>query len=206
MSSRKFTGIFLPAFFMLPAAVVFAQTETGDSDAARSAQQKAQQEIAQQKELIDRSNAQLQRWINDIGRRPSFGPSREAELKAKFFEFRQAIPKFRIATDEFRWAMSLDNKLDKPLKNISSQADVMLKYLSLAKVKYPQPDPAEFKDYSQTELVWETLNSAERIASFLDLAVEVERQEFASPATMEFMYRLDGELRRLKWLTEHTKG
>jgi hypothetical protein len=81
----------------------------------------------------------------------------------------------------------------------------MLKYLSVGQVNHPKLDPLEFKDYSASELQWETLNSAERISAYLDFAVVAERQETVSEKTLLFLYTLDGELLRLKWLTAHVK-
>jgi hypothetical protein len=126
-------------------------------------------------------------------------------LNTLFFQFRMAIPKFRAATDDYRWVLSMKGKLDKQLKEIGSQTDIMLKYLSVGKVNHPKPDPQEFKDYSASELQWETLNSAERISAYLDFAVAAERQETVSQKTLQFIYTLDGELLRLKWLTAHVK-
>ena len=39
----------------------------------------------------------------------------------------------------------------------------------------------------------------------LDLAVAVERNNVVAAETLEFLYTLDGELQRLKWLTSHTR-
>jgi hypothetical protein len=126
-------------------------------------------------------------------------------LNALFLQFRMAIPKFRAATDDYRWVLSMQGKSDKQLKEIGTQTQVMLKYLSAGRVNHPKPDPLEFKDYSQSELQWETLNSAERISAYLDFAVAAERQETVSQKTLQFIYTLDGELLRLKWLTAHVK-
>lgn len=126
-------------------------------------------------------------------------------LNTLFFQFRMAIPKFRAATDDYRWVLSMQGKFDKQLKEIGTQTDIMLKYLSAGKVNHPKPDPMEFKDYSASELQWETLNSAERIGAYLDFAVAAERQESVSQKTLQFLYTLDGELLRLKWLTAHVK-
>lgn len=126
-------------------------------------------------------------------------------LNSLFSQFRRAIPKFRSATDEFRWVVSMKGKVDKQAKEIGTQTDVMLRYLSSEKVNHPKPNPAEFKDFSASELQWETLNSAERIAAYLDFAVAAEREETVSQKTLQFLYILDGELLRLKWLTAHVK-
>ncbi|HET9131538.1 MAG TPA: hypothetical protein VFO86_11345, partial [Terriglobia bacterium] len=132
-------------------------------------------------------------------------PGSQNSLNSLFFQFRMAIPKFRAATDEFRWVVSMQGKIDKQAKEIGTQTDVMLRYLSSEKVNHPKPNPAEFKDYSASELRWETLNSAERIAAYLDFAVAAEREETVSEKTLKFLYTLDGELLRLKWLTGHVK-
>jgi hypothetical protein len=80
-----------------------------------------------------------------------------------------AIPKFRAATDDYRWVLSMNGKSDKQLKEIGSQAEIMLKYLRVGQVNHPKPDLLEFKDYSPAELQWETLNSSERIGACLIL-------------------------------------
>ena len=179
--------------------IAFAQTGE-DSDTARQIQiQKEQQER-------EKSQKALRDFLNQQSASSrSVRPSAATELQVRFFEFQMAIPKFRAATDDYRWTLSLSEKLDKPRKKIKTETDVMLSYLSAAKLKPKRPDPQEFKDYSQTELAWETLNSAERIGTFLDVAVAVERQDVVAPLMLEFMYRLNGELLRLKWLTSHTK-
>jgi len=126
-------------------------------------------------------------------------------LNTLFFQFRMAIPKFRAATDDYRWKLSMNEKLDTQLKEIGAQTDIMLKYLKVEKVNHPKPDPQEFKDYSASELQWETLNSAERISAYLDFAVAAERQQTVSEKTLQFLHTLDGELLRLKWLAAHVK-
>ena len=116
-----------------------------------------------------------------------------------------AIPKFREATDGLRWAMGMDAKLDKSSKNLAEQTDVILRFVDSPKMKHPRADPQEFKDYSPAELRWEMLNSAERIAAYLDYAVAAQRQDVVSVKTLEFMFKLDGELLRLKWLATHVR-
>src|SRR3954464_10927642 len=120
-------------------------------------------------------------------------------VNAMFLQFRMAIPKFRAATDDYRWKLSMQEKFDKQLKEIGAQTDIMLKYLKVGKVNHPKPDPQEFKDYTASELQWETLNSAERISAYLDFAVAAERQQTVSEKTLQFLHTLDGELLRLKW-------
>lgn len=185
---------------MHPAASAQTEPDQTTLDAQRAAAQ-----ARQEKELREKSQAQLRELLNGQSTLRPRSPSAEAAQKADFFNFRLAIPKFRAATDEFRWALGMDSKLDKSLKEMGNQADVMLHYMETVKLKHPRPDTSEFKDYSQSELAWETLNSAERISAYLDFAVQAEQLPVVTPATLEFMYKLNGELLRLKWLTGHVR-
>jgi hypothetical protein len=197
------------AFFLLPSTCVFAQADatTGQSEKERQAQSAAQQQLNDQREAAERLKGQeaLRDFLNSQSTNRKLAPGETADLDAKFLEFRMAIPRFREATTEFGQDLGMKARLDKDLKNIETQADIFLRYLSAAKINHPRPDAQEFKDISQSELQWETLNTAEYIASVLDLAVAVERKNVVSPETLKFMYTLDGQLQRLKWLTSHTK-
>jgi hypothetical protein len=206
----RWTNFLLAALLLAPGVVV-AQNDAGETvrraqeaEVARQ-QADAQRTAMQQQAIRDKSIADMNNFLNGSPRYHSAPPSGAVELQARFAEFRQSIPKFRAATDDYRRQVGVEGKLEKPLKDIATQTDVMLRYLKQSKVKHPEIDPSEFKGYKQVELVWETLNSAERIGTFLDLAVAVEKQEVVSPAMLEFMYKLNGELLRLKWLASHTK-
>jgi len=187
----------LPGTLLLIPALAVAQDDVGEL---------ARTQIARQQQSI-RGGSTMD--INSFLQRPSyrnFPMNAARELRFRLFEFQQAIPKFKTATDEYRRAIGLKEDLAKPLKEITSQTSVMLRYLKQAKIKHPGIDPLEFKDYKPVELAWETLSSAERIATFADLAVAVERQEVVSAKMLEFMYQLNGELHRLKWLASHTRS
>jgi hypothetical protein len=184
-------------FLLLIQARAFAQV---DQD---SPQQRSPAELEAQRTLETQKKSQ--KALSDFLRSSGTQTPSPNGVNSLFFQFRMAIPKFRAATDEYRWVLSMQGKLDKSLKEIGTQTDVLLKYLSAEKVNHPKPDPLEFKDYSASELQWETLNSAERISAYLDFAVLAERQETVSAKTLQFLYTLDGELLRLKWLTVHVK-
>jgi hypothetical protein len=186
-------------FLVQPHSLVFAQTDTSTD----TAQQRTQKELEARQEL--EAQQKSQKALEDFLRSSKIQNGSSTGVNSMFSQFRMAIPKFRGATDDYRWALSMDGKLEKPLKDIKAQTDVMLTYLEAAKVRHPKTDPSEFKDYSPVELQWETLNSAERIGAFLDFAVVAERQESVSTKTLEFLYTLDGELLRLKWLASHVK-
>jgi len=152
-----------------------------------------------------KSQDALRDFLNSQTTNRKLEPGETADLDAKFLEFRMAIPRFREATMELGQDFGMKEKVEKDLKIIETQADIFLRYLSAAKINHPRPDSQEFKDFSQSELQWETLNTAEYIASVLDLAVAVERKNVVSAETLKFLFTLDGQLLRLKWLTSHTK-
>ena len=190
------TLLLLFGFIALSQSPAFAQT--GDSS-----QQPSAADLEAQRSLENQKKSQ--KALADFLRMNNTPNGLPGGLNSLFFQFRMAIPKFRAATDDFRWVVSMQGKVDKQAKVIGAQTDVMLKYLSSEKVNHPKPNPAEFKDYSPSELQWETLNSAERIGAYLDFAVAAEREETVSQKTLQFLYTLDGELLRLKWLTAHVK-
>ena len=182
--------------YVLAQTPAFAQVD--DSTPQRSpAELEAQQTLETQKKG--------QKALSDFLRSPRPQANSADGVNAMFLQFRMAIPKFRAATDDYRWKLSMQEKFAKQLKEIGAQTDIMLKYLKVGKVNHPKPDPQEFKDYSASELQWETLNSAERISAYLDFAVAAERQETVSQKTLQFLHTLDGELLRLKWLAAHVK-
>jgi hypothetical protein len=194
--------------FMILPATCFAQSEEElenervQREAAVQAQHEA--EARQTEEMIQQGQSRLNDFLND-GQLPPRPLSPEASQKARFRDFRQAIPKFRNATASLRWAVGSTAKIEAPAKEIAAQTTILLKYLEGEKLKHPRLDSSEFKDYSREELVWETLNSAERISKYLDIAVRAEQQQVVTTKTLEFLYTLDGELLRLKWLTGHVR-
>ena len=206
------TLLLLPALFLLSPVFALAQDDaaeayrrTQQAEAAKQ-QYEAQRTALEQQAIREKSIADMTLFLNDPNKFRGIPPTTSGQLQASLLEFQQSIPKFRAATEDYREVVGQNGKLEKFLKNISTQADVLLRYLDLVKMKHPQPDPSEFKGFTKPELAWETLNSAERIGMFLDLAVQVEKQDVLAPEMLEFMYKLDGELLRLKWLASHTKG
>ena len=195
------------ASLVLTPSHAFAQDDdaTAKAKQADSAQQQLERARKQQEDL-QKSQAALREFLNGQSSSRRIALGAEGEIKARFLEFRLAIPKLRAATDDYRWALGLEGKLEKPLKDMEAQTEVMLRYMSAAKFNHPRQDASEFKDYSQSELEWETLNTAEKIATFADVAVVAEHQEnTVNAVTLEFLYKLEGELLRLKWLSSHVK-
>src|SRR6187399_1947162 len=172
------------------------------AEAARAAEAARQQEEDRYEALRALTEARLQEFIHADSPLPP-EPDKEAALKARFEEFRKAIPGFRAATQEYRWALGQNGDRSKPAKEMDAQIRVMLRYFSAMKTKHPRIDPSEFKSYSPSGLERETLNSAERVVSSLTRIVRAERADTFSTELLEFRYQLEGELLRLQWLVQH---
>ena len=210
MPLRRTVSFVFAAFVILAGTNAFAQVIDDETrarmerEAALAAAQQQEQARRTQEEM-EKSQKALRDFLNDPTTYRRIPPNAQAGLKAGFFEFRMAIPKFREATGQYSQVLGVKDKREKVLKEIEAQTNVMIRYLALAKMKHPPADPQEFKDYSPTELEWEMLNSAERIAAFLDFAVQAEQQYVVDVKSLEFMFKLDGELLRLKWMMSHIK-
>lgn len=115
-----------------------------------------------------------------------------------------AIPKFRRATDVFRQAISTETDLKEPIRNVSKLIDPFTDYFKAMKLATPSVDSEEFKGYTQKELTWETLTTAERVDNNLQRANLYLKSSRASGTisltAMEFFTEIHGDLVRLKWL------
>jgi len=211
MSSTARMAISIASFllFMISPALCFAQNDdeeqqraAAEREAAIQAQREA--EAQQTEEIMRRGQEQLDEFLKGTAVPPR-PQSAEVSQRQRFREFRQAIPKFRNATEALRWALGSSARIEVPSKEIGTQTEVFLKYLKGEKLKPPRVDSSEFKDFTKSELVWETLNSAEKIAAYLDIAVRAEQQQVVTTKTLEFLNVLNRELKRLKWLTSHVR-
>jgi len=178
------------------------EQQRAEREAAIQAQREA--EARQNEELMRAGQASLEQFLND-GYSPPTPLSREAAQTARFADFRIAVPKFRRATTTLRSAIGSGAKVQIPLKDIATQTDILLKFLQGEKLKHPTVDVAEFKNYSPPELLKETLKSAEKISPNLNTAVRAEQQQVVTTKTLDFLFQLEGDLLRLKWLTRHAR-
>jgi hypothetical protein len=119
-------------------------------------------------------------------------------------QFLGAIPKFRRATDVFRQAISTETDLKEPIRNVNKLIDPFTDYFKAMKLTTPAVDSAQFKDYTQKELTWETLTTAERVDNNLQRANHFLKSSRGtgtiSLTTMEFFTEIHEDLTRLKWL------
>ena len=120
-------------------------------------------------------------------------------------EFVRTLDNFREAISDYGNALSQDEPLEKKVKEVQKHIGSLENYLKLNDVKTPQFDQAEFDDFSTRELKWETLTTAERTDNDLRLVLRVmdkaERDNMVTIQALQFFREVQGDLRRLKWLT-----
>src|SRR5262249_40884645 len=152
-------------FFIILPSPGLAQTEdeleqqkAREQEAAIQAQHAAEEQQAL--EMMRRGQAELDEFLKGTVVAPRTQSDEAALQKARFRDFRLAVPKFRKATANLRWAIGSSANVGMPAKEIGLQTEVLLKYLKGEKLKPPPTNSSEFKDYSKSELAWETLNSA----------------------------------------------
>src|SRR6186713_2334108 len=131
------TPILIHSWILLSPIWAFAQGTPTPSNAEQARQFEAAGKAMQEQAdpaSIRKSQEALKEFLNEKASVRRLEPGASAELEAKFLEFRMAVPKFRTATEEYRWNLSMNGKLEKDLKNLEAQADVLLRYLTAAKV------------------------------------------------------------------------
>jgi hypothetical protein len=117
-----------------------------------------------------------------------------------------AIPQFRKATAELREAVGAEQSARVPLQSLEKLIKPFTEYFKDLNLKSTQPDVRELKSYSQKDLLWETLTTAERVDNNLQIANRLIRESNSSGAisikAMQFYVDIDADLKRLKLLAD----
>jgi hypothetical protein len=120
-----------------------------------------------------------------------------------------AIPQFRQATADFREAVGSQKSVRAPLQSIEKLIKPFAEYFKDMNLKSTAPDVQELKDYSQKDLLWETLTTAERVDNNLQIAsrliVDSNRSGAISIKTMQFYLEIDADLKRLRLLADRVE-
>ncbi len=121
----------------------------------------------------------------------------------------EAIPQFRKATSELREAVGAQQSVRVPLQTLGKLIKPFSDYFKDLNLKATPPNLHELKGYSQKDLLWETLTTAERIDNNLQVADRLIRDSNNSGAisikTMQFYVEIDTDLKRLKSLANRVE-
>jgi len=117
-----------------------------------------------------------------------------------------AIPQFRKATADLREAVGAQQNVRVPLQSLGKLVKPFAEFFKDLSLKPAAPEVEELKGYSQKDLVWETLTTAERVDNNLQIANRLIRESNRSGVitikAMQFYGEIDSDLKRLKWLAE----
>jgi hypothetical protein len=117
-----------------------------------------------------------------------------------------AIPQFRKATAELREAVGAQQNVRLPLQSLGKLIKPFSEYFKELNLKPRAPDVQELKGYTQKDLLWETLTTAERVDNNLQIANKLIRESNNSGAisikAMQFYLEIDTDLKRLKLLAD----
>lgn len=117
-----------------------------------------------------------------------------------------AIPQFRKATADLRQAIGEQKSMRSPVQSLEKVIKPLAEYFKDLKLKPAALDVQELKSYTDKDLVWETLTTAERTDNNLQIAGILLRDSNRSGAvtvkTMQFYGEIDSDLERLKCLLD----
>jgi hypothetical protein len=120
-----------------------------------------------------------------------------------------AIPQFRKATAELREAVGTQQNVRAPLQTLGKLIKPFSDYFKDLNLKLIPPDVQELKGFSQKDLLWETLTTAERVDNNLQVANKLIRDSNNSGAisikTMQFYVGIDTDLKRLRLLADRVE-
>jgi hypothetical protein len=131
----------------------------------------------------------------------------QQRIKAIYLrDFRQALPKFEATVKALESALGSEKpKLAKTGKELEKQTEVFLRYVKHITEEHPSFKPEDLVKYSNVELGWEALTSAETLVPILPRIAALENSAVVDLNYWQLLYALEGELLRLKWMSSKLK-
>ena len=137
-----------------------------------------------------------------LGQLPTNMPQVEYRtVQSPLFQFSVARGEFSNAIDLLRDGFWNDKDRKKAAGKIESNVNVFIRYIRSVSHERPLFDPAELKKLSSAQLASETLSLAQRLRPELRRVVRNERSAVVPVSYWEFLYKLESDLLRLKWMS-----
>jgi len=137
-----------------------------------------------------------------LGQLPTNVPQVEHRtVQSPLFQFSIARGEFSEAVDQLRSGFWNDKDRKKAAGKIENNVNVFIRYIRTVSHERPLFDPAELKKLSPSQLASETLTLAQRLRPELRRVVRNERSAVVPVSYWEFLYKLESDLLRLKWLS-----
>jgi hypothetical protein len=131
--------------------------------------------------------------------------SHENARRRALMEFNAARSQFGSAIEEFRKRFSSEETRKEPARQIEKKINTFLRYLRLVAHERPSFDPAELKKLSEAQLAAETLALAQRVRPELRRISRSENSAAVPIAYWQFLYKIEADLLRLKWMTSQLR-
>jgi hypothetical protein len=137
-----------------------------------------------------------------LGQLPTNMPTVEhRSVQSPLFQFSVARGEFSDAVDQLRAGFWNDKDRKKAAGKIENNVSVFIRYIRTVSHERPEFDPGDLKKLTQAQLASETLNLAQRLRPELRRVVRNERSAVVPVSYWEFLYKLESDLLRLKWMS-----
>jgi len=174
-------------------------------------QKREEEEPAEQAQAQERATEPREAFVNEARESAEKGVMESSRRKASSIdrEFTDAVPAFQKAVAEYRDAVSAGEPMQKSLKDMDKLLVTFKTYFKEARMQGSPPDKTQFKDLSRTEIISETLTSAESLNTELQRAVATiqaaSRSNSVSVDAMVFLTNLHSDILRFELLRAKLK-
>jgi hypothetical protein len=204
--------MFLHLLMSLFIAMQTAPQERPSPEAVREAYERQRAE-AEGKRIADERAIEIQKQRDAETKSPlTAAQVRELERKRQEVirqktskDLRAAIKGFQSAHQELSEALGFKAKIRPSAEKLEKNTKVFLSFLQNKTKQRGRFDAAEFKDFKDSELAWETLTTAERLTPILAGLIANEEAEAVNIRSILSLPALEQELLRLQWMTRQLK-
>jgi hypothetical protein len=129
---------------------------------------------------------------------------REVQRKQRFEDFQNALRDFATANTDFRESLGTKS-VKRQASTMAKSTGTFLDYIKLLIKERVKLDTSEFRDFSEKELAWEALTTAERILPHLQSLLVGEDQMTVDVRFLKSLAELQKDLLRLQWMARRIK-
>jgi ribosomal protein S11 len=119
-------------------------------------------------------------------------------------QLRVTFKEFQAARDQLLQALTSKSKLKDPARRIDKATQTFMSLLPKPSTK-PSFDAASLKSFTQTELGWETLTTAERLTPDLVIYIASESAQVTDLQYLKSLPNLHAELLRLRRMAQQLR-
>jgi hypothetical protein len=121
------------------------------------------------------------------------------------FRLGEAFKQLSRATDQLNRTLLAKGALKESASHVEKHTKVLLDYVKGINKEKVRFDSREFKGLSDSELGWEALTTAERIAPAIEFTIRSESQQKWDIRWLQALPELERELSRLQWMARQLK-